>query len=129
MRDTYEEIRAAGADVVAIGTGKQRYATRFVEDESIPYPVLVDDDAEAASMAGVNRGSIPNILTPSTYRDSIGTWRRGHRIHKSGKRVLQLGATFIVGPSDRVAYEHIDATTTDHAPIDEVLSALALGRG
>jgi hypothetical protein len=73
----------------------------------------------------VNRGSIPNILTPSTYRDSIGTWRRGHRIHKSGKRVLQLGATFVVGPGNRVAYEHIDATTTDHAPLAKVLSALA----
>jgi peroxiredoxin len=127
LRDSYQDIRAAGADLVAIGTGDQRYATRFVEDESIPFAVLVDDHAEAARFASVNRGSIPNILTPSTYRDSIGTWRRGHRIHKSGKRVLQLGATFIVGPGDRVAYEHIDATTTDHAPIDEVLSALARG--
>jgi len=127
LRDSYQGIRASGADVVAIGTGNQRYATGFVEEESIPYPVLVDDDAEAARLARVNRGSIANILTPSTYRDSIGTWRRGHRIHKSGKRVLQLGATFVVGPGDRVAYEHIDATTTDHAPLEEVLSALAPG--
>ena len=125
MRDTYEEIRAGGAEVVAIGTGNQRYATRFVEEESIPFPVLVDDDAEAARLASVNRGSIPNILTPRTYVDSIGTWRRGHKIHKSGRRVLQLGATFVVGPGDRVAYSHIDSTTTDHAPLDEVLSALA----
>jgi peroxiredoxin len=128
LRDTYDEIRAAGADVVAVGTGNQRYAKRFVVDESIPFPVLVDDHAEAARAASVNKGSIPNILTPSTYRDSIGTWKRGHKIHKSGRRVLQLGATFVIGPGDRVHYEHIDATTTDHAPLDEVFAALATTR-
>jgi peroxiredoxin len=126
LRDSYEEIRAGGGDVVAIGTGNQRYAQRFVEDESIPFAVLVDDHAEAARAASVNRGSIPNILTPSTYRDSVATWRRGHKIHKSGRRVLQLGATFVVGPGERVAYAHIDATTTDHAPLDEVLAVLAV---
>lgn len=124
MRDAYEDIRASGAEVVAIGTGNQRYAKAFVDEENIPFPVLVDDDASAARAAGVNRGSLRNILTPSTYRDSIGTLRRGHRIHKSGKRVLQLGATFVVGPGEHVRYSHIDRLTTDHALIDEVLATL-----
>lgn len=129
MRDVHEEIKTAGADVVAIGTGNQRYAKRFVEEEGIPFPVLVDDDASAAHAASVTMGSIGNILSPSTYRDSIGTFRRGHRIHKSGKRVLQLGATFVVGPGDRVGYSHIDRLTTDHAPIEEVLNALRAPAG
>jgi len=128
VRDSYEDIRAAGAEVVAIGTGNQRYAKRFVADEDIPFPVLVDDAALAAHAAGVNRGSIPNILTPSTYVQSVGTWRRGHHIHKSGRRVLQLGATFVIGPGDDVRYAHVDATTTDHAPLDEVLAALPARR-
>ena len=124
MRDAYEEIRSAGAEIVAIGTGNQRYARRFVEEENIPFPVLVDDDAVAARAASVSKGSIRNILTPSTYRDSIGTLRRGHRIHSSGRRVTQLGATFVVGPGDLIRYEHIDQLTTDHAPIAEVLGSL-----
>ena len=124
MRDVHEDIKAAGADIVAIGTGDRRYAKKFVEEENIPFPVLVDDDAVAARAASVERGSIRNILTPSTYRDSIGTLRRGHRIHKSGKRVTQLGATFVVGPGDRVVYSHIDRLTTDHAPIEEVLASV-----
>jgi peroxiredoxin len=124
LRDVHEDIKAAGADIVAIGTGDRRYAKKFVEEENIPFPVLVDDDAVAARAASVERGSIRNILTPSTYRDSIGTLRRGHRIHKSGKRVTQLGATFVVGPGDRVVYSHIDRLTTDHAPIEEVLASV-----
>jgi peroxiredoxin len=124
LRDAYDDIRVSGAELVAVGTGNQRYATAFVEEENIPFPVLVDDDASAARAASVNKGSLRNILTPSTYRDSIGTLRRGHRIHKSGRRVTQLGATFVVGPGEHVRYSHIDGLTTDHAPIDEVLATL-----
>lgn len=124
MRDSYEDIRAGGADVVAIGTGNQRYARRFVEEERIPFAVLVDDHAHAAGAASIESGSIRNILKPSTYVDSVHTWRRGHRIHKSGRRVTQLGASFVIRPGGTVVYEHLDATTTDHAPIAEVLAAL-----
>ena len=49
----------------------------------------------------------------------------GHRIHKSGKRVTQLGATFVIGPGGQVRYEHVDANSADHAPVDDVVAALA----
>jgi hypothetical protein len=38
--------------------------------------------------------------------------------------VTQLGATFVVGPGDVVAYAHLDRDSTDHAPLDEVLAHL-----
>jgi len=124
VRDAHEDLIRSGATVVAIGTGNHRYAERFVEEERIPFPVLVDDHALAAHAAEVDPGSIRNILTPSTYVDSVRTWRRGHRIHMSGKRVTQLGATFVIAPGGEVRYAHIDATTTDHAPLSEVFEAL-----
>ena len=126
MRDAYEEIRATGAEVVAVGTGNARYAREFVEEENIPFPVLVDDDAEAARAASVKRGSAWKVLGPETYGDSIRARRAGHKIHKPGKRVFQLGATYVVGPGDIMSYEHIDGNTADHAPLDDVMRALAL---
>ncbi len=91
MRDAYERVKATGAEVVTIGTGNERYARRFVEDERIPFPVLVDDDANAARAASVKRGSAWNVLGPKTYLDTIRTRRRGHKIHMAGRRVFQLG--------------------------------------
>ncbi len=38
---------------------------------------------------------------------------------------LPFGATFVIGPGDVVRYTHIDRDSTDHAPLDEVLAALA----
>ena len=36
----------------------------------------------------------------------------------------QIGATFVIGAGDRVRYEHMDADSTDHAPVDDVVAAL-----
>ena len=124
MRDARPQILAAGAELVAIGTGNVKHARHFVEEETIPFPVLLDDDAEAAHAASVKRSGAWNVLGPKTYGASLRTWRRGHKIHMAGKRVFQLGATFVVGPGNEIGYEHIDQTTVDHAPLEEVFAAL-----
>ena len=126
MRDVYEEIKASGAEVLAIGTGNARHAVEFVEEEGIPFPVLVDDDADAARAASVKRGNAWKILGPETYGASLRTWREGHRIHKPGKRTFQLGATFVVGPGNAVHYEYLDENTADHAPLEDVMKVLAV---
>jgi peroxiredoxin len=120
----YQDFTAAGVQVVAIGTGDERYAAAFVRDENIPYPVLVDDHAEAADAASVETVSWGKLLHPNTWRATVATWRNGHKIHKAGKRVKQLGATFVIAPGDHVVYEHLDSDSTDHALADEVLAAL-----
>src|SRR4051812_28012757 len=103
-----------GAEVVAIGTGDERYAAAFARDEDIPFPVLVDDDAEAAKAAAVGRvGALTLLLDPRSVSGARRAWRDGYRIHKSGARVTQLGATFVVGAGRNVRYSHVDAHTAD----------------
>ena len=113
-----------GAEIVAVGTGDGDYAARFVEDESVPFPVLVDDDGEAARAALVRRATPWGLFHPRSFPGARRARRAGHRIHRSGKRVTQLGATFVLGPGNRLRYEHVDAHTADHAPLDEVFAAL-----
>lgn len=113
--------------MVAIGTGDVRYARAFVEQEEIPFLVLVDDDAAAARAASVRKVNFFKLLGPGTWRATRKTWQDGYRIHKSGKRVNQLGATFVIGPGPTVHYTHIDDDSTDHAPLEDVI-ALATPR-
>jgi len=125
LREHYDEISEQGGEVVAVGTGDERYAARFVEDEEVPFPVLVDDAAAAARAASVKRATPWGLFNPKSFPGARRARRAGHKIHKSGQRVTQLGATFVVGPGDRVRYEHVDAHTADHAPLDDVLAALS----
>ena len=124
MRDHHDEITSLGADVVAIGTGDQRYADAFVREEHIPFLVLVDDDAAAARAASLRTLYWFQLLHPRTWKATRETSKRGHHVHKAGARVRQIGATFVIGAGDRVRYEHMDADSTDHAPLDEALEAL-----
>ena len=97
MRSHHDEIAAAGADVVAIGTGDERYAKAFVEEEDVPFLVLVDDAAEAARAASVRKVNMATLLLdPRSAGGALQARREGFRIKKSGKRVNQLGATFVV---------------------------------
>ncbi len=124
MRERYDDITELGADVIAIGTGDQRYAAAFVRDEKIPFRVLVDDHAAAAHAASVRTLNWFDLLHPRTWKATRETSKRGHHVHKAGKRVRQIGATFVLGAGDQVRYEHLDADSTDHANLDEVLAAL-----
>ena len=124
MRDHAAEIERLGARIVAVGTGDPAYARAFVADESIPFLVLVDDRAEAAAAAAVPASSFLGMFHPRTWAKTRETWRRGYRVHKAGARVTQLGATFVIAPGPRVVYAHLDADSTDHAPLDDILRAL-----
>ena len=69
------------------------------------------------------------MFHPRTWRATRATSKRGYHVHKAGKRVTQLGATFVIapgvlGPGPTVEYEHLDADSTDHAPIDSVIEVL-----
>jgi AhpC/TSA antioxidant enzyme len=124
LREHEDEIEEKGADVVLVGTGDIRYAQRFVEDEKVPFLVLVDDDAAAARAASVRKATPWGLFNPKSFPGSRRARAAGHRVHRSGKRVTQLGATFVIGPGDEVRYAHVDEHTADHAPLPEVLAAL-----
>jgi len=124
LRAKHSEISELGARVVAIGTGDRRYAEAFVRDEQIPYLVLVDDDASAARAAAVRTLNWFQLLHPRTWKATRATSKRGHHVHKAGKRVRQIGATFVIDVDDRVVYAYLDSDSTDHAPMNEIISVL-----
>ena len=125
MREHYDEIQGLGAEVVAVGTADREYAAHFVEQDDIPFPVLVDDGAAAATAAALPRVNLFRLLfDPRSLGGARRAYRSGYRIGKPGKRTNQLGATFVLGPGGRVRYEHVDEHTADHAPLDDVLAAL-----
>ena len=86
--------------------------------------MLVDDDGRAARAAAVRDSSFIGMFHPRTWKASWHTLRSGHRVHRAGKRVTQLGATFVLGPGDHIGYEHLDGDSTDHAALSEVVAAV-----
>jgi peroxiredoxin len=124
LRRRYDEIKRHGSEIVAIGTGDIRYARAFVDDENLPFPVLVDDDAEAARAASVPRVRFLKLFDPASFPGTVQAWPQGYRLYWPGKRTNQLGATFVIGPGSQLHFQHVDAHPADHAPLDEVIAAI-----
>lgn len=120
----YSEILEAGSDVTAVGTGGRRYAKAFIEDESVPFEVLLDEDGAAAEIAGTNTLSMASLVRPRQILAGARAVSRGNLQHNAGRRPFQLGATLVIGPGDVLHYEDFEDFAGDHAPIDEVLRAV-----
>ena len=125
VRDRYDEFLVAGVGVTAIGTGGKRYAVAFIEDEAVPFPVLLDEDGSAAEVVGTNSLGVTAALRPSAFTAGLRSVAKGHRQHKLGRRPMQLGATLVIGPGNELLYEDYEDYAGDHADIDEVLAVLS----
>ena len=115
---------ATGATVVAIGTGGKRYAKAFIEDERVPFDVLLDEDGSAAEVVGTKRLGLVSLAKPAAIAAGIRSTAAGHRQQKTGRRPFQLGATLVIGPGDELLYADFEDHAGDPADLDEVIAAI-----
>ena len=109
--------------VVAVGTGGKRYAAAFIAEENFPFPVLLDEEGVAAEIVGTNTLGLGSLVSPSAISAGVGSFVRGHRQKKTGRRPMQLGATLVIGPGDELLYADFEDFAGDHADLGEVLLA------
>ncbi len=110
--------------MTAIGTGGRRYALAFIEDERVPFPVLLDEDGAAAEIVGTKTLGVGSVLSPTAWSAGFRSFKGGNCQQRSGRRPFQLGATLVVGPGNVLRYADFEDHAGDHADLDEVLAVL-----
>ena len=110
--------------MTAIGTGGKRYAKAFIEDEGVPFPVLLDQDGTAAEIVGTKSLSKERLVSARQLKAGVRATLRGNRQHNAGRRPFQLGATLVIAPGNDLRYADFEDFAGDHADIDEVIAAV-----
>ena len=110
--------------MTAIGTGGRNYAKAFIEDERVPFPVLLDEDGTAAQIVGTGSIGATTMFKPSQIAAGFRSFSSGHRQQKAGRRPMQLGATVVVAPGGAILFEEYEDYAGDHADLDAVIEAL-----
>lgn len=110
---------------MAIGTGGKRYAKAFIEDERVPFDVLLDEDGTAARIVGTNSLSAFDLVKPAQVAAGLRATAGGHRQRNPGRRWQQLGASLVIAPGDQLPYEDFEDFAGDHADLDEIIAVLA----
>ena len=126
MRDRLTEIRAAGASLVIIGNGSADFARAFREELGLELEVrlLVDPTLHSYHAAGLRRGR-KEVASPRLISNAWRAWRGGFRQRAVQGDAFQLGGVLVVRKGGRATFRHVDRVAGDHAPLDEVIAALA----
>lgn len=85
--------------------------------------MLLDEDGSAAEIVGTKRFGIASIK-PSAISAGVGAVLSGSRQAKTGRRPMQLGATLLMAPGNKILYSDFEDFAGDHADLDDVLAAL-----
>ena len=128
LRPIVDEIHAAGAELIIVGSGSPRMAGFFAEDYAITTPVLTDPRRDVYRMLEALRPPRLWFLDPRFLLGSFRALARGHRQTFGPSSELgdasQLGGVFIVQPGGDVAWAYRSAFAGDHSSNAEVLAAL-----
>jgi NAD(P)-dependent dehydrogenase (short-subunit alcohol dehydrogenase family) len=126
LRDRTDDIRARGAELVIVGNGNATFASAFREDFSLDGPLLVDPALRAYRAAGLRRGRV-EMLSPRMPWNALRALASGSRQTGVQGDPWQLGGVFVIRPDGALTYRFESREAGDHAPLDDVLAALAPG--
>jgi NAD(P)-dependent dehydrogenase (short-subunit alcohol dehydrogenase family) len=124
LRDRSDEIHARGAELVIVGNGNRGFAAAFREDFALEGPLFVDPELRAYRAAGLRRGRV-EVLSPRMPLNALRAFRAGSRQTGVQGDAWQLGGVFVIRPGGELTYRYASREAGDHAPVEDVLAALA----
>jgi hypothetical protein len=126
--EAYPEIERLGAGAIAVGTGADFQARRLMEDgvmgRPVPFPLLVDPEANLYRALGLGQVGWSHWLRPDVAVRYVRAWRGGARQGKVTGDARRLSGVAVVDPDRRLRYLHRSTTIGDYPPIADLLGVL-----
>jgi peroxiredoxin len=114
------DIRALGADLVAISPQKPDESLTQTERDALEFTVLSDQDARVAAQYGV-AWEVPELILEHMRKDRNLDLAE---INNGSGRVLPIPATFVLGRDGVVAWRYVDVDYRTRAEPEDVVAAL-----
>ncbi|HLT95189.1 MAG TPA: thioredoxin-dependent thiol peroxidase [Acidimicrobiia bacterium] len=92
FRDSYDELLAAGYDIVGVSPDPPEANAKFKEKEGLPFPLLSDADHRLA--------------------EELGAWGKKKNYGKEYEGIIR--STFVLGPSGEIEHEYRNVKATGH---------------
>jgi len=127
LRPHVDEIRAAGGDLVIVGSGGSFFAKAFAEHLEMGHVTIFSDEkVRAYALAGFKRG-LATLLHPRSAMNYLRALRKGFGQGRTRGDGLQQGGVLVVRPDGRVAYRFVSQASGDHPPPEEIVAAVKTG--
>ena len=127
MRDREEEFRGRKVRIVVVTFENDFLARVYVEETSLPWPLLVDDTRETYGAYGMLSASFWEIWGPKTWWAYLKEIMKGEKLRKSGGDIFQRGGDVLIDPEGIVALHHIGVGPADRPPVERLLGVIDRG--
>jgi alkyl-hydroperoxide reductase/thiol specific antioxidant family protein len=117
-------IAARGVALVVVGPAKPEHLAGFREVTGYTGPLYADPSLATFSAAGLAYGW-GRTFHPLSILRGVRAFATGFRQGARRGNPVQQGGLFVLGPGERVRYEWRDRFAGDHAPMSDVVAALA----
>jgi hypothetical protein len=124
LREHQQDFLDKGASLAAIGLGDRHYAGIFREETGIAFPLLIDEQRQAYTVANLRSANLLHLARRDNFESRNRAKAAGHRQHKLGQNPFQLGGSFIFAPGNIDRFAHVSKTFGDNATPATLLAAL-----
>jgi peroxiredoxin len=121
----YEEVRAAGGEVIAIFQYRAEPTASFCHARGVPFDCLGDPRRAAYAAVGLDQGERREYLSLPLLGPLLRAARVGAYPGKPEGDVAQRPGTFVVDRSGTVALAHYNVMSPDNPPMAAVLEAVS----
>lgn len=125
LRESYEEITAAGGDVVSIFMYSGQASHDFCAGRRLPFDCVGDPLRAAYAELDIRRGRLRELYGWGVIRRARPAVKTAGGTHSpQGGDIAQLPGTFVVAPSGRLTLAHYSANAADNPSIETILAAV-----
>lgn len=111
--------------IVVVTFARGIRARRYVEETSLPWPLLVDDTRETYRSYGMSSATFWDIWGPKTWWAYWKEFLRGGRLRKAEGDIFQRGGDVLVDPAGIVALHHVGNGPADRLDVETILRKVA----
>jgi peroxiredoxin len=122
---SYDELRSAGGDVVAIFQYRAEPTLSFCRSRGVPFDCYGDPTKAGYNAVGLGRGVRREYIGLKVYRSWFRAAKVGAFVGRPQGDIAQRPGTFVVDRTGTVALAHYNVSSPDNPPMSAVIAALA----
>ena len=117
-------MEAAGLSVAVVTFELNRFATSYVEETRMAWPLLIDSDRRLYQAYGMERVGWKTLLSPSALSTYLGLALRGRRLHRATGDVHQMGGDVLIDPKGVVRFHYVSSDPADRPGVAALLKVI-----
>jgi alkyl hydroperoxide reductase subunit AhpC len=124
LRDREEEFGKLNVKIVVVTFEADFLSRNYVEETSLTWPLIIDENRELYRSYGMLSASFWNIWGPKTWLAYLKEIMKGQKLKKSEADVMQRGGDVLIDPNGIVRMHHVGKGPADRPSVEMILKVI-----